>query len=189
MKRLFATSALVFFAATASANEYESAIRTYVETNIRPWASDAALVNAIKAQNAVTAAYNQAMIEEMDQTWRAEVGSSNTPTITPVMTSPASEFLREKVNAAGGTISEIILMDGIGLNVAASDITSDYWQGDEAKWQQTYPIGPDAMHRGRRRTRRVQPDISKPGLNEHHRSRIGLVIGAITVGVDVESLL
>ena len=36
-------------------------------------------------------------------------------------------------------------MDHNGLNVGQSNISSDYWQGDEAKFQKTYPQGKDAV--------------------------------------------
>jgi hypothetical protein len=34
------------------------------------------------------------------------------------------------------------------MNVGQSDVRSDCWQGDEAKWQQTYLKGADAIHIG-----------------------------------------
>jgi hypothetical protein len=36
-------------------------------------------------------------------------------------------------------------MDANGLNVGQSSITGDYWQGDEAKFQKTFPNGADAV--------------------------------------------
>ena len=38
-------------------------------------------------------------------------------------------------------IVEAILMDSKGANVCISVETTDYWQGDEAKWQKTYAEG------------------------------------------------
>jgi hypothetical protein len=42
-------------------------------------------------------------------------------------------------------ITEMFVMDAKGLNVGQSDVTSDYWQGDEAKWQKTYGAGPGVV--------------------------------------------
>ena len=64
------------------ANEYEPAMAAFLNDNIRTWAQDPILVSAIKAQNDVTAGYDQATIDQMDTTWRAEVGAAATPTIT-----------------------------------------------------------------------------------------------------------
>jgi hypothetical protein len=84
----------------------------------------------------------QARIDALDLAWRAEIGSAATPTIDPVLQSAAAEFLRSRVDASGGRITEVFIMDQHGLNVAASAMTSDMWQGDEAKFTETYSVGP-----------------------------------------------
>ena len=38
-------------------------------------------------------------------------------------------------------VLEAFLMDAKGMNVGMCDATSDYWQGDEPKWQKTYGEG------------------------------------------------
>ena len=37
------------------------------------------------------------------------------------------------------------LTNKFGLNVGQSSVTSDYWQGDEDKFQKTFQVGPDAV--------------------------------------------
>lgn len=46
---------------------------------------------------------------------------------------PVSALFRDMVEASGRLCTEIFVMDARCLNVAMSDTTSDYWQGDEAK--------------------------------------------------------
>jgi len=46
---------------------------------------------------------------------------------------------------AQGLYYEVFVTDDKGLNVGQSAITSDYWQGDEAKFQKTFPISADAV--------------------------------------------
>ena len=79
-------------------------------------------------------------------------------------------------------------MDAKGLNVGQSDVTSDYWQGDEDKWQRTYPVGPDALLIGEveqdESTQRFQTQVSLSVVDPAD----GAVIGAVTVGIDVETL-
>jgi hypothetical protein len=79
-------------------------------------------------------------------------------------------------------------MDDKGMNVALSDVTSDYWQGDEAKWQQTYLVGPDAVHIG---------DVELDESTQTYQSQVSITvvdpdtkapIGALTFGVNVEAL-
>ncbi|MBE1292607.1 MAG: hypothetical protein JJ868_05450 [Shimia sp.] len=170
------------------ANEYEPAMAAFLNDNIRTWAQDPILVSAIKAQNEVTAGYDQATIDQMDTTWRAEVGAASTPTITPVIENPAADFLRTQVENSAGQITEIALMDSVGLNVALSGVNSDMWQGDEAKYQQTYSVGPDAYHFSEVElddsTRTYQVQISMTIVDPE----TGVGIGAITVGVDAETL-
>jgi hypothetical protein len=84
--------------------------------------------------------------------------------------------------------TEIFVMDNKGLNVGQSDITSDYWQGDEAKWQKTYSVGASAIHIS---------DVAKDESTQSFQSQLSLpvvdpannqVIGAVTIGINVEQI-
>ena len=133
----------------AQADDYGAMMRAYLENNIATWANDPVLVAAIEAQNTKTTSFSQQEIDSLDLIWRAESTAPDaSSTIQPVLNNAAAEFLRKHVAASGGVISEAFVMDAVGLNVAASDVTSDYWQGDEAKWQETYPMGAGAVHIG-----------------------------------------
>lgn len=188
--RTLLTSMLVMGSTTmAQANDFAPAMQSYLDGEIRAWAMSAQLVEAINAQNAITSGYDQSMIDQLDTQWRAEVGTSATPTITPVLNGSAADFLRERVAASEGRITEVFIMDARGLNVAASAVTSDYWQGDEAKFSETYGRGADAIHFG---------DIEFDDSTETYQGQIsitivdpstGQAIGAMTVGVDAEALM
>ena len=171
------------------ANEYAPAMSAYLDAEIRNWVHSSILVDAINAQHVRTSEYDQGMIDRLDLTWRAEIGTPSTPTITPVLENPAADFLREQVQASDGQITEITIIDSVGLNVASSGINSDMWQGDEVKFTETYSIGPNAVHLGdvelEESTRRYQAQISLTIVDPTS----GLPIGAIVVGVDAESLI
>lgn len=176
-------------AGAAAANDYAPAMQAFVDDQAAGWMADAVIVEAIKAQNAANAGIDQAKIDALDTTWRAEVGTAATPTITPVLQSAASDFLRAKVAEAGGAITEVFVMDAVGLNVAASDVTSDYWQGDEAKWQKTYAVGPGAVF-----VDEVEFDDSTQTFQGQVSATIvdpatGEAIGAITIGLNAEALM
>ena len=186
---LFSAAMFLTVATTASANEFAPAMQDYLDNEIRSWAMSGPIVSAINAQNQSTAGYDQSMIDELDLRWRAEVGASETPTITPVLNGVAADFLRQQVEASGGRITEVFIMDSHGLNVAASAVTSDYWQGDEAKFSETYGRGADAVHLG---------DIEFDESTETYQGQISITIvdpatgspiGAMTVGVDAEALM
>ncbi|KMW59608.1 hypothetical protein AIOL_004590 [Candidatus Rhodobacter oscarellae] len=176
-------------ATSASANEFAPAMESFMSTEIMNWANDAVIVSAIMDQNARYAGLAQADIDAMDQAWRAEVGMANAPTITPVLMNSASDFLRQHVAASGGMITEVFIMDNHGLNVAASDVTSDMWQGDEAKFSKTYPMGAGAFHLSDvdfdESTQTYQGQISMTIVDPAS----GAPIGAITVGVNADALL
>lgn len=179
----------VLMASPLAAQDFEAAAQNYFEAEIAQWASAQVLIEAVNAQNEMTAAYSQAEIDALDRAWRDEVGSSSTPTITPVLENVAASFLRDRVTESGSAITEIFVTDAQGLNVAASDLTSDYWQGDEAKHSETYGQGVDGFHISEVElddsTQRYQAQVSftlvDPGT--------GQAIGAVTVGVDAESLM
>ena len=189
MKITLSAIALSILAVPAQADEFTPALQGYLESQVVNWAHDEAIVNAINAQNEQTASYDQAMIDQLDTTWRAEVGASDTPTISPVLNNSTADFLRSQVEASGGMITEVFIMDMHGLNVAASDVTSDYWQGDEAKFSETYGRGADASHIA---------DVEFDESTQTYQGQISLTIvdpatgqpiGAMTVGVDAEALL
>ena len=190
MKHFIATGLAAFaLASPALANDFEPAMREFFESQVEAWSENSVLIDAINSQNASTMAYDQARIDALDQAWRAEVGTNGSPTITPVLNNAAAEVLREIVEASGGRVTEIFVMDGVGLNVAASATTSDYWQGDEAKFQKTHGMGPGSVHYGE-----VEFDESSQTYQGQISVTIvdpatGKAIGAMTVGVDAESLL
>src|SRR5690606_6538453 len=119
--------------------------KQWAETSLKAWMADPVVLEAVRAQNAKHASIGQADIEALDKQCRAETKAGDKALINGVVNNKLSAFLKQKVAASGGLITEIFVMDDKGLNVGQSDITSDYWQGDEAKWQKTYQVGADAI--------------------------------------------
>ena len=188
--RLFSIAAiLAAFGLPALADDFTPIMHDFLEVEIRPWASDPILIAAVRAQNTRHAGLTGAQIDDLDRAWRAEIGASDTPTITPVLNNSAADFLRERMGEAGGAITEIFIMDEHGLNVAASSATSDMWQGDEAKFTETYPHGASAVHIGDvefdESAQIYQGQISIPLVD----GDTGEVVGAMTVGVNAEALM
>jgi len=180
---------LLMTTAPANANEFAPAMQSYLETEIMAWVQSDVILSAIMEQNGVTAGYSQDQITAMDQAWRAEVGASNTPTISPVLNNSAADFLRDQVEASSGVLTEIFIMDSVGLNVASSAVTSDMWQGDEAKFQETHNVGANAIHFGEvefdESTQTFQGQISLTLTDPN----TGEPIGAMTLGLNAEALL
>lgn len=170
----------------AAAGAIEDGMKSYVETDLRAKLADPIVVAAVTGANAANAALSPNDILTLDGQWRAEVGKDSA-LIKGVAENPTSAMLRDIVAASGGKVTEVILMDAQGLNVAVSDITSDYWQGDEDKHMLTYVVGPKAVH-----VSEVEFDESSQTYQAQVSFTItdpatGLAIGAATIGLNAEA--
>jgi len=161
----------------------------WAEKTLRGWMADPVVIEAIKAQNEKNANLTQAEIDALDKQWRAETKAAAKPLIAATMANKLSEFLKKKEAETKGLVTEIFVMDNKGLNVGQSDVTSDYWQGDEAKWQKTFLVGPAAIFVDKvekdESTQKFQTQVSISVIDTASKA----VIGAVTVGLDVETLL
>ena len=180
---------LLLWSGAGVAADYQTALQGFLDTSIRAWSADPALVQAILAANADRAAFDQTMIDAADTAWRAEVGQADTPTITPVLNNPAADVLRGQVDGSGGKITEAFITDALGLNVAVSAPTSDMWQGDEDKFTAVFPAGPQGVLIGEveldESTQAYQAQISISIVDP----ATGKAIGTLTVGVNADALM
>lgn len=163
-------------------------VKEYLTKNVASWLEQPEIVDAIKAQNAENAKLAQADIETLDKKWRAETEASDHPMIDATLAKPLSQFLKQKQEESGGVITEMFVMDAKGLNVGQSEMTSDYWQGDEAKFQKSFGAGADTVF-----VDEVEKDESTQTLQSQASMTIkdpatGEPIGAITIGVNIDKL-
>ena len=180
--------ALLVPVAAQGGNEHEPILRDLVASKLRSIADHPAVVAAVMAQNAENGGITPAEIEHLDKQWRAETESAEKPLIARTVESRLSVHLKQVREQAQGLITEIIVMDSKGLNVGISDVTSDYWQGDEDKWTKTFAAGPDAIFIDEieldESTQTLQSQVSLSVVDPATHA----VIGAITFGVDMEAL-
>ncbi len=142
---LAAAASLLAFTSVADAATRAERIQYVVDSNVRTWLQDPMVIDALKAQNAKHAGLTQADIDQLDKQWRAERKETERPLIESVLTNALSEHLSEAKDNSDGLFMEIFVMDNKGLNAGQADVTSDYWQGDEDKWQKSYLAGPDSI--------------------------------------------
>lgn len=183
-------AALCLMTATPSraADVHVGPVTAYVEANIRAWIDDPIIIEELKIQNARHAHLTPAAIADLDATWRAEFAGTVRPLIDTVTGNPLSMFLKAKQIAAGGVITEIFVIDAKGLSIGESEITSDYWQGDEAKWQKTYLAGSPILF-----VDVTEKDESTQTLQSQASLTVfdpqtGQPIGAITIGINLDAL-
>jgi len=165
--------------------QYKETIRTEFAPKVRAWAQSPDVILAVRRQNEVHAGLSDAAIAKLDRKWREETQSPARPMIDTVLGNALSDYLRQVQDKAQGFYTEIFVMDNRGLNVGQSNLTSDYWQGDEAKWQQTYQAGAGSI---------LIDDVEFDESTQAFQSQLSLpvvdpdtseVIGAVTVGVNV----
>ena len=170
------------------ANDFADIITEHANADVKEWLADPAIINAIKAQNTTSTALTQAEIDALDKQWRSEVSSTDKAMINAVLNNALSGYLQGKLAASNGLYTEIFVMDNKGLNVGQSNITSDYWQGDEAKWQDTFMQGANSIHISEveedESTQTYQSQLSLPVIDPSSQA----VIGAITIGINVDAL-
>ncbi len=139
--------ALVFatFGLRAAEQPSKSIIDDDALNEIRKWLENPVVEISINAQNRKYGNISQEVVDQLDKQWRAERKADDQPLIATTLSSPLSNYLTQIQAASGGLFTEIFVMDAKGLNVGQSAITSDFWQGDEGKYQKTFPKGASAV--------------------------------------------
>ncbi|MBN1102255.1 MAG: PDC sensor domain-containing protein [Deltaproteobacteria bacterium] len=143
--------------------------------------TDPIIVDAVKAENAKGKTLDQ--IKDMDKKWMATPGIADY--MKALMDCKCGQHLRA-IQKSKPYYAEIFVMDNQGANVAMTDKTSDYWQGDEAKFKASYKGGAGAIHIS---------DVKFDDSTQAYLAQVSVpvkdgdkVIGAITIGIDVEKL-
>ena len=139
------------------------------------------IVQAVKSQN--DKGMSLESIKEMDEKWK------NTPGIADfmkeLMDSGCGPNLR-RIQKENPYFAEIFVMDNQGANVCMTDKTSDYWQGDEAKFERSFNNGQGAVFVDEvefdESTQAYISQVSVPVMDG------GKAIGAITFGIDIDQL-
>lgn len=145
------------------------------------YGNDPIIINAVKAENAKGKTLTQ--IKAMDQAWRDSPGYSDV--MNAMMANECSRFLQQ-LQKSQSYFSEIFVMDNQGANVALTDKTSDYWQGDEAKFQKSFNNGSGAV---------FVDDVAFDDSSLAYLVQVsvpvmedGKAIGAITFGIDIDKV-
>ncbi|HYE49675.1 MAG TPA: hypothetical protein VEB20_08800 [Azospirillaceae bacterium] len=175
-------------AAEPRLEEFRPRLERVLQETVAPLARDPAVVTAIRRQNEAHAGLSDTAVLDLDKRWRAEVQAGSGALVRSLLEAPVSKLLKERQAGSLGLIAEAFVMDARGLNVGQTNITSDYFQADEAKWQKTYAAGPAATlidaiafdesagtYVSQVSMCIVDPDTGRP-------------IGAITVAVDLAKI-
>jgi hypothetical protein len=163
-------------------------MQAFLDTEIMAWSQSAEIVGPSRARTPRMPAMDQAQIDALDLAWRAEIGTGHAHDRSRPAKRGGGLPARPR-RCVRRAHHRGVHHGPHGLNVAASAMTSDMWQGDEAKFTETYSIGAGAVHFSEveldESTQRYQAQISLTIVDPSS----GEPIGAMTVGVDAEALL
>ena len=172
--RLMCTVVLVILSSLANAQSADVMQKSLHAdaAKLAAWAKEKVIVDAVKRQNAK--AIPIAEIKRIDAEWIAGKADAQ---VREATTGACADRLRA-LAASDARYGETFLTDANGAIVCATQRTSDYWQGDEAKWTKAFKEG---------------VFIDRPKLDESAKARLaqislpvvenGKTIGVLTVGV------
>jgi len=172
---------LLSTAPTVWAEEAPQKIRDLAQNQLAAYGKEAVIVEAVKAENAK--GRTLAQIKDLDAKWMATPGLN--ADMKALMESPCGKFLVD-LQKSSPYFLEIFVMDNQGANVAMTDKTSDYWQGDEAKFQKAFNGGAGAVFidavKFDESAQAYLVQVSVPVMDGDQ------AIGAITIGIDVDKV-
>lgn len=157
-------------------------VKSFVTKTLLKYSTQAVFVKAVEAQNAKKMTLED--IQATDKKWIA--AEEKLPIQTELQSNDCAKELNKVVQSLTG-VSESFVMDDQGANVCMSGLTSDYWQGDEAKWQKSFNGGKGGVDAGKvsfdKSANANLQQVSLPILGKG-----GKVIGAVTWGLQVDKL-
>lgn len=175
---LLVSSGLVFAQEAFSPAEKENILKVKIRT-VQHMTFNPVIVNAARQQNAQN--LSLAVIQQRDEEWKAT--DNLTPFKHSLQINKAGKLLKRHVTI-NDSFNEAFLTDNQGANVAAYPATSDYWQGDEGKWIESFNNGNGKIFIGPieedESTNTAAVQISAPILDQ------GETIGVLVVGVTLD---
>ena len=173
---VFAFSGLAVFAEDAPKEVFDLA-----NTKLAALGKSSLIIAAVKEQNAKNMSLET--IKEMDEKWKNTAGIADFMKV--LMDSGCASNLKQ-IQIMNPYYAEIFVMDNQGANVCQTDKTSDYWQGDEAKFQKSFNGGAGAVFVDEVEfddsTQSYISQVSVPVMDG------GAAIGAITFGIDIDKM-
>jgi hypothetical protein len=162
----------------------DPALSAQVEARVsilREWATDPILVQAVREANSMSRSMGE--IQTIDREWVESTGV--TPFMRSLIDHPAARRLKE-LRSSSPEIQEAFLTDAAGANVAITNKTSDFYQGDEPQYLEAFNDGKGGVHIGElsldESIQQYSIHVGLPVLDE------GKPIGVLLAAVNVEKL-
>lgn len=147
------------------------------------------VINAVIQQNTSNKNKSVNQLQKIDEQWQLAFKVGDIKLSKTVVNQSVSQLMKQFEVASNELLSEIIVMDDRGYNVAIADMTSDYWQGDEEKYTQVFAKPEQTLFFDQIQydasSKRFQVQVSAPLYDPQTKK----AIGAITLGVDIDKAL
>jgi hypothetical protein len=157
-------------------------VKGFAKERLLPLCTNPVFVREVKAQNAKKTPLSE--IQALDKQWSA---AEDELPIQKDRLSNACAKEAKRVAEELKVVTEIFVMDNQGANVGQNEMTSDYWQGDEPKWQNSYKGGQGGVDVSDRKfdksANAEDQKISLPIIDE-----AGAVIGAVCIGLKADKI-
>jgi len=154
-------------------------VKVFAKASLVEVCLDKVLVKETAVQNARKVSL--AAIKKIDEQWQ---GAEDELPIQQQMQSNACAKHLIQIVKESPAIVEVFVMDDQGAVVGENQLTSDYWQGDESKWKNSFNDGKGGIDVGKLRLDRSSgaelQQVSLPLFDAD-----GKVIGAITFGLAI----
>lgn len=181
INKIFVALLMIVHINIASAEEFDMGKMKQLGEELKALSNHPELLSALKEQNQKAISLSQ--IKKIDAKWIATSGLDDF--MSSIMTNKAAKKL-SAIERRRKYIAESFLMDNQGANVAMTNKTSDYWQGDEAKFTDSFKNGNGAIHIGKAKfdssAQAYLVQVSVPVMDA------GKAIGAITYGINLDDL-
>ncbi len=156
-------------------------VQAFVNEKLLTVVNNPVFIAELKKQNAMGRSLDE--IKSIDTQWSN--AEEELPIMIELMSNPAAGEIT-KVFKPMAQVGEVFLMDNQGANAALNALTSDFWQGDEAKWKNSFNKGQGGIDVGEAKldksTNEVLQQISLPIADKD-----GTVLGAICIGLRISA--
>ncbi|MBA4386049.1 MAG: hypothetical protein C0410_15025, partial [Anaerolinea sp.] len=148
------------------------------------------LIDAVRQANLDRAALGETEIKALDQAWIDKNPSMDT-TINEIKSNELTAYLKRFITANPQEV-EVFVTDKKGLNIAMTDRTSDFWQGDEGWWSSAYADGKGSSYIAAvefdESTKAYAMNIGVPVYDPQSNKVIGIVRGTLDVSSLIQTL-
>jgi ABC-type amino acid transport substrate-binding protein len=173
----------------AVSGDEQQRIKELLARKIERWKDMPKLQALLQERNLKSRRFSKQEIAERDKKWNQAFLENDFSYSIALVDQEMSAQLREIKKQSQDMVTEIIVTDARGLNFAISDMTSDYWQGDETKFTEVFAKPANTIHFSEisydESTKRFQIDLSVPLYSAGNLEPLGVMV----FGLDVEKVL